>query len=245
MSPDRYYPVDLHIHTALSSCAENKMTPREIVFSALDMGLKAIAITDHNSCMNVKAVMNQAEKKDLIVIPGIEVESKEGVHVLSLFDNLYDCEKMQDYIIANMPKVKNDIKFFGNQLVFSDDGIKEYPNLLAQSTNISLFDICKMIRSLDGVYIPAHIHRRYNGLISTLGFLPDDIDFTTLEVSKINYEQYKKSHLKYNLIVNSDGHRLLDLYRSPTAALELSGSFNIRAILDLLSNKNANKIKIF
>ena len=52
--------VDLHIHSALSPCADDDMTPNNIVNMALLKGLDAIAITDHNSCDNVEAVMRVA-----------------------------------------------------------------------------------------------------------------------------------------------------------------------------------------
>ena len=54
-----YY--DLHIHSALSPCAEVEMTPNNIVNMSLLKGLDMIAVTDHNSCGNIRAVMEVAE----------------------------------------------------------------------------------------------------------------------------------------------------------------------------------------
>jgi len=245
MKHSRYYPIDFHIHTALSSCADNEMSPKNIVNCALELGLKAIAITDHNSCLNVRSVINEAKKKDLIVIPGMEIESKEGVHILTFFDNVNSCEKMQQYIHSKMPKVKNNIDYFGNQLVFHSEGVKEFPNLLTQSTEISLFDICEKVNDLDGVYIPAHIQRRHNGLVSVLGFLPENIEFITLEIAKRNYEEYKNEYNNYNIIINSDAHRLTDLYQRPTAAFEIKEDFSIEVVFNILSNFNSDRIKSF
>ena len=79
--------VDLHIHTALSPCADDDMTPNNIVNMALIKGLDAIAITDHNSCDNVEAVIKVAGDR-LLVVPGMEVQTREEVHLLCYFDDL-------------------------------------------------------------------------------------------------------------------------------------------------------------
>ena len=54
-----YY--DLHIHTALSPCAGDDMTPNDIVGMALLNGLDLIAITDHNSLANAQSVIAVAK----------------------------------------------------------------------------------------------------------------------------------------------------------------------------------------
>ena len=46
---------DLHIHTALSPCGDDDMTPNNIVNMALLKGLDVIAVTDHNTCRNAAA----------------------------------------------------------------------------------------------------------------------------------------------------------------------------------------------
>ena len=45
-----YY--DFHIHSALSPCGDNEMTPNNIINMSLIKGLDAIAVTDHNSALN-------------------------------------------------------------------------------------------------------------------------------------------------------------------------------------------------
>jgi hypothetical protein len=56
----RPFRVDLHIHTALSPCASDDMTPPAIVATALARGLDMIAICDHNTAGNVGAVQEAA-----------------------------------------------------------------------------------------------------------------------------------------------------------------------------------------
>ncbi|KUJ91089.1 MAG: phosphotransferase domain-containing protein [Thermoanaerobacter thermocopriae] len=88
-----YY--DLHIHTALSPCASDEMTPNNIINMALIKGLDVIGITDHNSARNVKAVYNLGLKKGLIVVPGIEVQTREEVHILCYFYSVDECVKFR------------------------------------------------------------------------------------------------------------------------------------------------------
>ena len=75
----RTYRADLHIHTALSPCASEEMTPPAIVAAALEAGLDMIAVSDHNSTGNVAAVQRAAEEAGgtLTVIAGMEITSAE------------------------------------------------------------------------------------------------------------------------------------------------------------------------
>ena len=75
---------DLHIHTALSPCADGEMTPPAIVHEAVMKGLGMIAICDHNSAANTEAVQKAAGGL-LTVIAGMEITTAEEVHVIGLF----------------------------------------------------------------------------------------------------------------------------------------------------------------
>ena len=92
---------DLHIHSCLSPCADDTMTPAAIVKAAKDAGLELIAITDHNSARNCPAVAAEAEKAGIGFIPGIEVTTtitptatghRRHHEIESSFDcDAYDC----------------------------------------------------------------------------------------------------------------------------------------------------------
>jgi len=56
-----YY--DLHIHSALSPCASDDMTPNNIVNMCVLKGLDIIAVTDHNSARNVEAISKLGREK--------------------------------------------------------------------------------------------------------------------------------------------------------------------------------------
>ena len=70
-----YY--DLHVHSCLSPCADDDMTPNNIVNMAILKGLDIIALCDHNSAGNVLAVEKVANSAGLAFIPGVEVATAE------------------------------------------------------------------------------------------------------------------------------------------------------------------------
>ncbi len=76
------YLCDLHVHTTAS---DGGYTPEEIVRLAVSLGLEAIAITDHDSAASNIAGVKAGEKFGLRVIPGVELTTVEGCHILGYF----------------------------------------------------------------------------------------------------------------------------------------------------------------
>ncbi len=212
ISKEYYY--DLHIHTALSPCAEEEMTPNNIVNMAILKGLDFIAITDHNSAGNVEAVLDCAGEKDIIVIPGIEVESIEEVHMLCLFPSLLAVKKMEDIIKKYLPDIQNRSEIFGEQILYNrhDEMIGRESQLLVTAISLSLERLKRETEKLGGVMIPSHIDRSSYSVLSNLGFIPDELCFNTIEVSqhiKENELLIQHPYLKeYRIINNSDAHSL-------------------------------------
>lgn len=64
--------VDLHMHTTAS---DGIWTPPELVETALEKGLRLIAVTDHNTVEHIRPVRAAAEEQDLIVLGGCEVST--------------------------------------------------------------------------------------------------------------------------------------------------------------------------
>ena len=149
-------------------------------------------------------------------MPGIEIETSEEVHLLALFSTPDDAENMSSVICNKLPKIKNRVDIFGEQYVMDcDDNIVDIiPNLLSTATQISLNDAVKLVRELNGVAIPAHIDKSSYSIFSNLGFIPDELAFSTLEVKDKGksvevLSGYKTSDFK--LISNSDAHFLWDI----------------------------------
>ncbi|MDN5279350.1 MAG: 3,5-nucleoside bisphosphate phosphatase [Clostridiales bacterium] len=78
---------DLHVH---STASDGLLTPGQIVDSAAQKGLAAVAITDHDTIGGVAEAKSQGKEKGLEVIAGIELscgwEGRDAsIHVLGLF----------------------------------------------------------------------------------------------------------------------------------------------------------------
>lgn len=208
---------ELHVHTVLSPCAELEMLPPLIVQEALERGIHLIAITDHNSIGNIKAVQKAAAGTVLTVLPGMELQTREEVHVLCLFDQLEQAERWHKVVTSCLPAMENRPGYFGDQLLVDETGefVARESRLLLTSTNLSIDEVWNQVEALGGMVIPAHVNRPANGLLSMLGFVPPEIPFSALEISR---------HLKpsaavalhpelasYPLVQGGDAHRLEDL----------------------------------
>ncbi|NDL67648.1 PHP domain-containing protein [Anaerotalea alkaliphila] len=202
---------DFHIHTALSPCGHEDMTPNNIVNMALINGLDAIAVTDHNSCGNVGAVMEVARDTGLVVIPGMEVETREEIHVVCLFETLEDALRMQEVVYTQLPDRKNSPKLFGTQLLMDqeDEVVGEVDRLLSFATGLSLEEVVELADRNHGVAIPAHIDRPSYSVISNLGMIPPNPLIRTLEVSQYaDRASYKEEYPAYRILQSSDSHDL-------------------------------------
>jgi PHP family Zn ribbon phosphoesterase len=180
------YRAELHVHTVLSPCAEVEMIPPLIIRSALEDEINLLAITDHNSTGNIAAVIEAAVGTGIIVLPGMEVQTREEVHLLCLFDTLDQASAWQQLVDAALPDMKNDPEHFGEQFVVDATGdfISREERLLLNSTHLSLDDAVAAVHNLGGLAIPAHINRKAFGLIQMLGFIPPEIPFDALEISR-------------------------------------------------------------
>ena len=77
--------IDLHMH---SSCSDGTLTPEELVSAALDMGLEAAALTDHDTVSGVHRFLSAASGTPLRVVPGVELASmlfSKDIHIVGLF----------------------------------------------------------------------------------------------------------------------------------------------------------------
>lgn len=189
------------------------MTPNNIVNMAILKGLDVIAITDHNSAKNIDACIKAAKDK-ILVIPGMEIESREEVHLLCLFEDLNSALMMEKTVDENTAYIKNREDIFGRQEILDefDNLIGTHDKLLLKSCDLSVYEIKKETERLGGVCIPAHIDRESFSIISNLGFITEDMGFTTLEISNnTTREEFlgKNEYLKnYSFIQNSDAHAL-------------------------------------
>jgi PHP family Zn ribbon phosphoesterase len=205
---------DFHIHTALSPCADDDMTPNNIVNMSFLNSLGAIAITDHNSTLNCRAVSEAGAARGIIVVPGMELTSAEEIHVLCLFPDVAAAERFGALVRARLPEIKNRKDIFGRQLVIDsrDEITGEEDILLSNAASIPLWEIADTLKPYGGIPILAHIDRSSNGVLAVLGDIDADMGFSLAEVSKnADRAYYEKRFPFLHFLTDSDAHRLWEI----------------------------------
>ncbi|MEG1693997.1 MAG: PHP domain-containing protein [Eubacterium sp.] len=209
--------IDLHMHSVLSPCGEEEMTPNNIVNMALIKEIDYIALTDHNTAKNIPAVLEVAKGEGLCVLPGIEVTTKEEAHVLAYFETLEKVMELDEILYEHLPNIMNQKDLFGPQYVMNaeDEVIDEVDKLLISATDIGITELSKIVKTIGGIIVPAHIDRKSYSIMVSLGFVPPDLPIKTLEVSKMmDFDTAKKKFRffkEYQLIHGSDAHQLEDM----------------------------------
>lgn len=203
---------DLHIHSCLSPCADDDMTPWNLVGMARVKGLDVIALSDHNTALNTPEAVAAGEAYGVQVIPGMEITSREEVHILGYFSSVQDALAAGDTVYAHLPQVQNQPALFGNQIIIGPDDAPSgtLGKLLINATNLSVAEVCALVRSFGGVPVPAHINRGANGMIGALGLMPFLPEYPVVEVYPgVACPAYAT---KGRFVLHSsDAHRLEDL----------------------------------
>lgn len=229
---------DLHIHSCLSPCGDDDMTPANLVGMAAVKGLDVIALTDHNSCRNCPAALHHGARYGVTVIPGMELTTAEEVHVICLFPTLEYAMAFDAFIAGKLISVPNREDIFGKQQIMNEKdevtGTMKY--LLINATSVSFDEAFSLAESFHGIAYPAHVDKSSTSLISNLGFVPPESTFTCAEFRDFsNLHRIRREHPyfeKCNVICSSDAHYLEDIHE-PEHQL-LSPSRNIPDILSVL-----------
>jgi len=223
------------------------MIPPLIVRAALEKNIQIIAITDHNSSENVSAVIKAAENENLTVLPGMELQTAEEVHVLCLFDTIEQLEELQRIVDHALPNIKNNPEFFGEQFVVDQTGefIRRKEQLLITSTDLSFEKAFAAVKDLDGLFIPAHVNRQAFGLIYHLGFVPPELPIEALEISRhISVEEAIRDFPQiegYPIILSGDVHYLDDFLGAVQLFIEEPSILEIKSAL---SGKNGRYYQV-
>ncbi|KUK60850.1 MAG: Putative PHP domain protein, partial [Synergistales bacterium 57_84] len=141
--------------------AELDMGAPEIIARCRDEGIDMIAITDHNSARNTEALSRASENSDVEVIPGLEVQSSEDIHIVCLMPDDKTARVFEDWIVERLPCIRNIPDKFGTQLVIDENNIitEESDILLVQGIDATADEIVDRARSFGGLSILAHIDR--------------------------------------------------------------------------------------
>lgn len=220
------FSCDLHIHSCLSPCGDDDMTPYSIAGMAKLNGLQVAALTDHNACGNCETFFHACAGYGIVPVPGMELTTSEDVHLLCLFRSLEDALGFAAAVKKKRVRIPNRAAVFGRQLLIGGDDeiIGEEEDLLINATGLSLEEAAALVRKFHGAPVPAHVDREGNGVIAVLGDLPERPAFSTVEYRERSsipaYEaRYPRLRGKRK-IVSSDAHRLWEI-AEPGYALEL------------------------
>lgn len=227
-------PYDLHIHSCLSPCGDEEMTPNNIVGMAQLLELPVIAVADHNTARQLPAVQKLAEEAGILLVPAIEITTAEEAHVLSLFPDLESALAMSDELYEALPPVRNKPDIFGAQIIMDEDDnpTGELTKLLINATRFPIGEVFKRVRGHGGVPVPAHIDKSSYSVLSSLGMIPPELEVKTVEVSPNGIKKgfVPPGDEKYRVITDSDAHALEVLSGHEASAMELE-ELSIEAIL--------------
>ena len=200
---------DLHIHSCLSPCGDSLMTPNNIVGMAFIKQLDAIAVCDHNCARNLPAIKAVADMMNVLLLPGMELTTREEAHMLCYFRDVASCVAFGEKIYAHLPPVPNREKFFGRQQVMNeqDEETDVEERLLISALDLGFEECERLIHEAGGLCVPAHINRGSNGVLNSLGFLPPDAHYDALEVSR-SVAMPAMDLSKWRLLESSDAHYL-------------------------------------
>ncbi len=204
----------MHIHTVVSPCAQVEMIPPLIVAAAQAAGLDLIAVTDHNCCENAAAVLKAAEGSALRVLPGLEVQSVEGVHLLCLFEAVEAAQEMQEAVYSALPDIPGAAKFADEQFAMDADGefVRFCEKPISLPTRLEIVEVWERAEELCGICIPSHIDRPGTGICGVLGIMPQEPPFEAVEIScNLNVEAARAKYPSIGglpIVQSSDAHWL-------------------------------------
>jgi predicted metal-dependent phosphoesterase TrpH len=217
----KFAVVDLHFHSRYS---DGKNSVREIARRAKELNI-GIAITDHN---DIKAAVEIDRFKDILSIPGIEITSQEGTHILIYF---YDIKSLKNFFEIHVKP------FLGNRIM--------------SSISLDIEEIVRRARLFKSIVIFPHPYSSaYIGICNSFFSLGQQQRLFELMdgVEAINSENLKKWNLKCALLGfnlnktvtgGSDGHSLYQIGRVVTYA---SCKRDRKAFLDAVKSKKTKVI---
>ncbi len=212
---------NLHMHSCLSPCGSLYMSPPLVINELKKNKFNIVALTDHNSSKNYDYFSKLGEKNDILIFPGIEVQTNEDIHFNLIFPNNIVSNKWDAYVYNHMKDIKNNPEFFGYQVIVNDKEqiITEVERLLLQSTDFDLNNLLKKASDEKLLYFPTHLHSSSYAICTVLGFLPEIRDrygellIKTVEIAieDIYNEKFDEYSQNYTIITNSDAHYIKDI----------------------------------
>ena len=244
----RWFRADLHVHTVLSPCAAVEMTPRNIIRHAQSAGIDIVAITDHNAGDNVAAALRATAGTTVTVLPGMELQTREEVHLLALFGKMREFLKWCEFVLPHRSPLRNDETRFGPQFVVdeTDELIRVEETMLLASTDLSLEEAVTQVNALGGIAIAAHVDRPMFSCLTQLGFIPPDLGLAAVEVSRnTRADSAREKYPRIGglpIITSSDAHTIEDFITGPKTMF-LAETPTLSEIRQALAGKEGRRIQ--
>ncbi len=213
---NRYY-YDFHLHSCLSPCADNDMTPANIAGVCALAGLHIAALTDHNSTRNCPAFYTACKRQGIIPVAGMELTTAEDIHVVCLFEHLPDAMAFGDAVDERRIRIPNRVDIFGDQFIMDaeDEVVGTEEHMLPNATTLSLEEVPALVEAYHGVCFPAHIDREANGVVAILGTFPESPPFALAELHDPEREgAFREAYpilRDKRILCGSDAHYLWDI----------------------------------
>ena len=234
----KYY-YDLHLHSCLSPCGSEDMTPANLAAMCALAGLEIVALTDHNTTGNCAPFCRAAAGHGLLALAGMELCTQEDIHVVCLFPSPEAALPFEDYVSAHLPQIPNKRDLFGPQIRMGDEDqiLGEDDRFLAGSTDIPIYEVSGLVAEFGGVAVPAHIDRPSYSLLGVLGLWDPDLRFATAELSHNCPPDFSQRPdlAGLRLITSSDAHYLEQVWGAEHS-MDLPDR-TPQAVLDWLSGK--------
>lgn len=230
------YFYDLHLHSCLSPCGSDDMTPADLAGMCALEGYNIVALTDHNTVKNCPAFCSAAEHYGLLALPGMELTCAEEVHVICLFPDLEHAHAFGDYVRQHLPPIPNRPDYFGRQLIMDQENnlTGQEDIFLLSATDIPVCHAYSLVRSFGGVAYPAHIDHDSFSLISNLGLWMPEAGFTVAELSPTCPPEFphRPDLAGVRFVSSSDAHYLHEII-APKHTLPLP-ELSVHSLLNFL-----------
>jgi 3',5'-nucleoside bisphosphate phosphatase len=205
------YYYDLHIHSVLSPCADELMTPNNIFNMAHLKGLHIISVTDHNTLKQIKVCQEISESYDMLFIPGVEIAVKEGVHILCYFKHIEDALSYDTYLETFIHKQGYDKCIYKDQEMMDiyDEVISIYPFDLSPLLDLTIEQLILSLSSYEHILVYAHADRKKHGAMPYVEQRPlDGVEFTKHVPTEI---LSKAEASGQKILFNSDAHTITEI----------------------------------
>ena len=245
------FVADFHIHTALSPCCRNEMTPKAIIDAAVSCGIDMLAVSDHNSGNNVLAVEQLAVAAGIALFYSLELHVCENFHMLTLFDDFLKYSEWLGYVKKHRSKTQLDTNSGRAQHIINahDDILGAITERLNLDTDIPVRAAIELVHSLGGICIASHIDRAVDSAYLAFGnSIPRDLDFDALEISSETSIQdalleYADLAERYPFVTHSDAHNLEEFVRGRRTVYYLMNKPTLAEIKLALAGKDGRRIE--